>query len=250
MKTVLYNEEMLEAVVEDMRNLMKDGKHINIEYEVKKKEKTKAQVGFWFGCLVSGIYDFLLERGESVEKKSVEYALYEQIAEYVPELMVDMSIFRLKDRARHLGEIRDRELMAKLIDGAFELIEQDPMYKDLMLHPSISHNWAFHVNEEDIKYVEGLDLPERDKWYLEYVRTRPCLCCGRMNCSEAHHVKIKELVAMGKKTPDWTAVPLCHNCHMNVAHGGGFREAMKWLPINMLDFCKLSYVRWKNNMGR
>ena len=39
MKTVLYNSQMLDAVVEDMRKMIEDGKHININYEEKKKKK-------------------------------------------------------------------------------------------------------------------------------------------------------------------------------------------------------------------
>lgn len=250
MKTTIYNEQMLDAVIEDMRNLLKDGKHINLNYEIKKKEKTKAQIGFWFGALCSSIYDYFLDLGVNETETNIRYGLYEQVGKYVPEIMIEMVLFGGKQRAMHIDEIQDRMLMAKFIDGVFEVIENEPLYAGLQLHPSVCYNWAFHVKTEDIKFANEQDLPERDERYLEYIRTRPCIVCGRMNRSEAHHVKIKELVALGKKTPDWTAVPLCHKCHMGVAHGTGFREAMAWLPIKMLDFCRLNYVRWIQHMGR
>lgn len=250
MKTVLYNSQMLDAVIEDMRKMIDDGKHININYEEKKKEKTKKQIGFWFAALCDGIYQYFKDSGFCENERSIRYGVYEQVAKYVPEMVVDMVLFGGKSRVMHIDEIQDRGLMARFIDGVFEMIENEPIYAGIQLHPSVWYNWAFHIKEEDLKYVDSLVLPERDENYLAYVRTRPCICCGRMNRSEAHHTKIKELVAMGKKTPDWTAIPLCHECHLGVAHGTGFEDAMKWLPIKLLDLCKISYVRWKQHLGR
>ena len=33
----------------------------------------------------------------------------------------------------------------------------------------------------------------------------------------------------------------------NFAHGTGFQDAMKWLPIDIKDLCRLNYLKWKNN---
>ena len=249
MKTIIYNDKMFDVVVEDMRRMLNDGKHINISYEEKKKEKTKAQIGFWFAALCDGIYDYFKDSGFCENERSIRYGLYEQVGKYVPEIMVDMVLFGGKQRAMHIDEIRDRDLMAKFIDGVFEMIESEPIYAGLKLHPSVFLNYLFHLDDEEIKIAQNKILPERDENYLDYLRTRPCICCGIMNRSEAHHVKIKELVAMGKKTPDWTAVPLCHDCHMNVAHGTGFEDVMKWLPVDIKTACRIMYLRYKNRIG-
>ena len=245
MHTVIYNEQMLDTCIADMRNILASQKKINLTYDVAHKEKTKAQIGFWFAALCNGIYDYFREVGINETETSIRYGLYEQVGKYVPEIMVDMVLFGGKQRPMHISEIKDRALMSKFIDGVFTMLENEPLYAGIQLHPSIWYNWTFHLDPADIKAVGEMQLPERDNNYLEWVRTRPCIVCGCMHRSEAHHVKIKELVAMGKKTPDWTALPLCHKCHMSVAHGTGFHEAMEWLPIKMIDFCRINYVKWK-----
>ena len=247
MKTIIYNEQMLDAVIEDIRNLFASKKRINIEYDVAHKERTNAQLKFWFGALCDGIYRYIQENGDVIARDDVKDGVCFQVSRYMPEMIKDLSIFGLKEKIRGISELKDRELMSKFIDAVFTLIDQDPMYEWLQLHPSIEYNWTFHIRPEEIKAVSNMTLPERDNDYLNWVRTKPCIVCGRMHRSEAHHVKIKELVAMGKKTPDWTALPLCHKCHMCVAHGTGFKEAMEWLPIKMIDFCRLNYVRWKHH---
>lgn len=46
--------------------------------------------------------------------------------------------------------------------------------------------------------------------YLQQTRSRPCLLCGSSRAVEAHH---EGPHGLGKKTPDWLAVPLCSECH-------------------------------------
>ncbi len=57
----------------------------------------------------------------------------------------------------------------------------------------------------------------RSESYLAFIRTKPCLVCGRR--SVAHHEKLKQ-GGMGIKPPDNQAVPLCVECHEDQEHEG------------------------------
>lgn len=49
-----------------------------------------------------------------------------------------------------------------------------------------------------------------DKKYLAWIRTKPCLACGKMGESQAHHTW-----HAGKKNHgnDFVAIPTCVSCH-------------------------------------
>jgi hypothetical protein len=49
----------------------------------------------------------------------------------------------------------------------------------------------------------------RDKNHLGFVRTLPCLACGRRGPCEAAHVRLRTDGAMGRKPSDNYTVPLC-----------------------------------------
>jgi len=53
----------------------------------------------------------------------------------------------------------------------------------------------------------------RNKDYLNYIRSLPCLICGNPE-SEAHHVRRQYWMAsMGRKPHDYVAIPLCRTHH-------------------------------------
>jgi len=56
----------------------------------------------------------------------------------------------------------------------------------------------------------GFGTMKRAPLYLREIRSRPCLLCGSTRAVEAHHEGPRGL---GKKAPDWLAVPLCRECH-------------------------------------
>ena len=66
-----------------------------------------------------------------------------------------------------------------------------------------------------------LTLPEpkriRDREHLRFVARQPCLVCGRTP-SQAHHLRIAQPRALGRKVSDEFTVPLCaihhHDLHM------------------------------------
>jgi hypothetical protein len=52
--------------------------------------------------------------------------------------------------------------------------------------------------------------------YLGHVHQHMCALCGRMDQIEAHHVKLRGRVAMGKRPSDYMCTPLCTGCHRRV----------------------------------
>ena len=69
------------------------------------------------------------------------------------------------------------------------------------------------------KSVLTLSEPKRrrDRDHLRFVASQPCLVCGRQP-SQAHHVRLAQPRALGRKVSDEFAVPLCaihhHDLHM------------------------------------
>ena len=57
----------------------------------------------------------------------------------------------------------------------------------------------------------------RSDKYLDYIRSKPCLICGKDE-TVAHHESLNR-TGIGMKAPDSHAVPLCvychHRCHAN-----------------------------------
>lgn len=247
-KIVVYNQEMLDIVIRDMQYQFQLKKRLNISYEPTHKERTNAQMGFIFSALIHNITEYFQECGFNVDEDDVRYKLYEEVSEVVPEMIVDKQIFGGKPRVKHLGEM-DRVLCSKFIDGIFTVLSEKPLYDGLKLHPSISYNWMFHIEPEEIEIAKRTVLPERDEDYLNYIREMPCIVCGKQHRSHAHHAKIPKYVSNSKKTPDWTAIPVCQSCHLEGCHGQGHEwllGKLMWLPVDLEIMCRLNYLRWLN----
>lgn len=73
-------------------------------------------------------------------------------------------------------------------------------------------------------------MTPRDPGYLAYVRTFPCVSCGK-DGAEAHHAGRKY---MGLKPSDYTAIPLCHDCHMEL-HSEGHATFYDAYGINLYE---------------
>lgn len=58
--------------------------------------------------------------------------------------------------------------------------------------------------------------PQRDRGYLAWIRTLPCLCCGSETDIQAAHTGSDGGMAI--KASDGTAIPLCADCHTAAAH--------------------------------
>jgi hypothetical protein len=65
----------------------------------------------------------------------------------------------------------------------------------------------------------------RDRYHLRYVASQPCLVCAR-SPSQAHHLRIAQPRALGRKVSDEFTVPLCALHHYDLHSKGN--EAAWW----------------------
>lgn len=71
--------------------------------------------------------------------------------------------------------------------------------------------------------------------HMAWVKSLPCICCGAVAPSEAHHVT-------GDKMPrsDFRVIPLCYACHRGP---DGYHNAKrKWVARNGPDYMLLDAV--------
>lgn len=248
MKCTIKNYNQWELHKQAIERLLGEGREINLAYEKAAKPVTHRQIGFFFAALVNQIWLFFRNAGWSLTEKQVRYGLYKQVAQVVPNMTYDLSAFGQEPQVKHISDMETAEEMSEFINGVFTVIDTNPLYERLKLTPDTRYNWIFHITNDDIVSARAVSLPERDADYLNFVREQPCIICGLQHRSHAHHIRDTRTAGEAIKSPDWYAIPLCQDCHMNIAHGTGFKEATKWIKIDIIDFCRLCYVRWKNKL--
>jgi hypothetical protein len=101
------------------------------------------------------------------------------------------------------------------------------------------------------KSVLAVSAPRRyrNKEHLRYVTLQPCLLCARKP-SDAHHLRFVQPRALGRKTSDEFAVPLCR-IHHRAAHRAGDERA--WWKAAGIDPLKIARKLWTDtraNMGQ
>src|SRR5262249_35762579 len=82
----------------------------------------------------------------------------------------------------------------------------------------------------------------RNRDHLRFVMQQPCLLCGRKP-SDAHHIRFMQPRALGRKTSDEFAVPLCRSHHRAV-HRAGDEKA--WWKQAGIDPIKVAGKLWKH----
>jgi hypothetical protein len=94
------------------------------------------------------------------------------------------------------------------------------------------------------KSVLAVSAPRRyrNKEHLRYVALQPCLLCGRKP-SDPHHLRFVQPRALGRKTSDEFAVPLCR-IHHRAAHRAGNERA--WWRAAGIDPLKIAHKLWKD----
>jgi len=97
------------------------------------------------------------------------------------------------------------------------------------------------------KSVLAVSTPRRyrNKEHLRYVTLQPCLVCARKR-SDAHHLRFVQPRALGCKTSDEFAVPLCR-IHHRAAHRAGDERA--WWKAAGIDPLKIARKLWKDTRG-
>jgi hypothetical protein len=97
------------------------------------------------------------------------------------------------------------------------------------------------------KSVLAVSAPRRyrNKEHLRYVTLQPCLLCARKP-SDAHHLRFVQPRALGRKTSDEFAVPLCR-IHHRAAHRAGDERA--WWKAAGIDPLKIARRLWGDTRG-
>lgn len=86
----------------------------------------------------------------------------------------------------------------------------------------------------------------RDKAHLEYVRTKPCLICGRAPV-HAHHLRFAQKRGMGMKVSDEFTVPVC-SIHHDELHRTGDERAW-WASHGIIEPLKVAEKLWGESRG-
>jgi hypothetical protein len=145
---------------------------------------------------------------------------------------------------------------AKLVEDAFEqkLFAVETIEPPVIEAPSASvegshgddlGNTANQLQPTGIdKSVLAVSAPRRyrNKEHLRYVTLQPCLLCARKP-SDAHHLRFVQPRALGRKTSDEFAVPLCR-IHHRAAHRAGDERA--WWKAAGIDPLKIARKLWKD----
>jgi hypothetical protein len=94
------------------------------------------------------------------------------------------------------------------------------------------------------KSVLAVTAPRRyrDRDHLRYVAQQPCLICGRKP-SDPHHLRYVQPRALGRKSSDEFAVPLCR-IHYRLVHRVG-NESAWWKDVG-IDPIKTAAKLWKH----
>ena len=254
MKAVIYNDRQLGCIIKDVYQKFNEfGGQLSIEYNKPYKDKTKNQLGFIFGALIDSIQEYFKNNGERWTKKEIKNELYYLCSKY-DERFVEQ-IRHLDGKTEHqiisLSEM-DREMTACFIDRCLWLIDNLDCFNGLILHPSIRYTWIRHIEQDDIDQLRMVNFPRVDKEYISFEHSEPCFWCGKMTDIQVHHLKELGYTGTAYKADDWLSVPLCQDCHLAYHTNGkqAFEDGIEWITkyINIVDFCKLRYNRWKNKL--
>lgn len=252
MQTVVYNEKQLEAIIGDMYSRFNEYKSLAVAYDKPYKDKTLKQLGYFFGGLVGSIQDYYKkEIGEIWEEDDIKENFYQACAKIDDRLKKQVRRFNgdVYEVPKRLSDM-DIEEASLFIDRCIWLIDNAKCFKGLILHPSLHYTWVKHIKHEDILEVSKANMPRSCPEYLEHTRKQACLCCGRSNVSQVHHLKLTGESGTGYKADDWLTIPLCPQCHLGELHQKGqeeFYKNLEWITkyISLVDFCRIRYLKWK-----
>lgn len=251
MQTVVYNEKQLEVIVGDMFNRFNEYKSLAISYDKPYKDKTLKQLGYFFGGLVGSIKDYYKENGEEWEIEDIKENFYQACAKIDDRLKKEVRRFNgdVYEVPKRLSEM-DIEEASLFIDRCVWLIDNAKCFQGLILHPSLRYTWVRHVSKDDLLEISQAKMPRLCPEYLEHTRKQACLCCGRNNVSQVHHLKLAGESGTGFKADDWFTIPLCPQCHLGELHQKGqeeFYKNLEWITkyISLVDFCRLRFLKWQ-----
>ena len=80
MKVTCYNEEQLDKIIKQIYDDFNKYKELNLSWEKKKKDKSIAQLGFFWGALIGSIQDYFLEKGIEYNQEDIKNNFYNAVS--------------------------------------------------------------------------------------------------------------------------------------------------------------------------
>jgi ERF superfamily len=82
---------------------------------------------------------------------------------------------------------------------------------------------------------------KRDKAHRDFVRSQPCVICGRRP-SDAHHIRFGQPRALGRKVSDEFTVPLCRVHHRDLHR---VSNEKKWWEATKIEPIEIAQKLWR-----
>ena len=254
----VYNTPHLKNVFIEINRRIKQGERFVLRFDKVTKRKSHRQLRNLFGNIITPLSVFLsAEYGINIEAQALEREL---VAKYSAQddNPVVMHGFDFETMQPTIVPTRLSEMSViqagEFTDWCITYIRNK--FSDLSLPPYIDYLWMNNLTEKKIDQVvhDSTRWKVRDPQYLDFIRSKPCIVCGRSSqrC-EAHHINdITVGGGMAEKVPDHYTVPLCHECHQTL-HNTGTQELAELIaPVlheqELIIFCKMCYYRWRNHL--
>ena len=244
MNYIITNESKLNNVFEEIKRELKNNKDkmLNLSYDFSSRPKTLKQLKFYFGGLISAIKRHFIELyGKEYETDIIKEMLYNEVGITEELICPNGKVLQENKRISRMTVQEMSEFIEKTIDFCDEY--------GIILQPELRYLWIYNLSPQIIEEVENTKFKEKDDDYLRYIRKQKCLICGASRC-EAHHIKDKNIIGLGMKTPDYYAISLCSEHHRNYNGGHITTEDLKKECRFIFDyltpkqFCKLQYKRY------
>lgn len=75
-----------------------------------------------------------------------------------------------------------------------------------------------------------------NKKHLNWIRSLPCLVCGKWPPNQAHHLLTNVNRGMGLKASDDYTLPLCMDCHSQLHLNGNERAFFESVDLDPLEW--------------
>lgn len=138
---------------------------------------------------------------------------------------------------------RRLQALARSASGEGHTVAASAVVKD-DLESNAARNEAVGTREAAVTIPKEKRL--RDKAHLGYVRSKPCIVCGRAP-AHAHHIRFAQPRAMGMKVSDEFTVPVCA-IHHDELHRTGDERAW-WARHGIIEPLKVAAKLWAQSRG-
>jgi len=252
----VQNRELAKNILSSSLSKITDGKTYNITIEEVKQLKTRKQLKFFFGGIVKTLSAYLFDLGYGIDENTpydsemVKLIIYRKVGLYEKIETIDNEIIERPILTLSQMTI---EQASKFITAVITWIDTKT---DCILPPALRYCWLLDVDQDTIYRAKTSKFPNRDPSFLNYIRSQPCIYCGRIPRdgvrNEAHHCKNVFRDCPDIIPPDFSAIPLCTNCHTGSVRVQDMQpdKLEKRIPTfsyKLKLFLLLNYLRWREH---